>query len=249
LSRYFVIFGVVVLIGLGLVGGGIFLLVQRETGTHARATVINCTSTASRYGGANCIGTWVVGDSVADGGRVVTGPIDGATRDDLGNTIEVTVSGDHAYIRSLTTSIVLLSIGLGIVVFMGVIIPLSLRRSTARPRADSEATGEAAAAVPVDEVAHQVRELRRAGRLADAVALIEGLGPYGVNDDDDWDTTLGASVLAAYAEQLAGSDPAGAQAAYRRAAELQRAFAAGATAGGEGLARMAVADLFEAKAR
>jgi hypothetical protein len=51
LSRYFLTFGVVVLIGLGLVGGGVFLLVQRETGTRAQAKVIHCTKTIGRHGG------------------------------------------------------------------------------------------------------------------------------------------------------------------------------------------------------
>jgi hypothetical protein len=244
LSRYFLTFGVVVLIGLALLAGGVFLLVQRESGARVRAMVLSCTSSASRYGGAHCIGTRVSGGSLLAGGHVVTGPIDGATRDDVGKTIEVTVSGDRAYTRSLRTPIVLLVVGLGISVFMGVVIPLSLQRSRRRPRADAGA----AAKVSVEEVARQIRELRSAGRLADAVALVDGLGQYGVNDEQDFDTSLGASVCAAYAQQLTASDPAGARAAYLRAAELQRAFAASATAGGEGLARMAVADTYEARA-
>lgn len=128
LSRYYLVFGVVILIGLGMAAAGVFLLVQRETGTRAEATVINCTPTGY-HGGEDCIGTWVTGGSLTDGGRVVTGSIDGATSSDLGKTITVTVDGDHAYTRSLTTPVVLLSIGLAAAVFMGVVVPLSLRRS------------------------------------------------------------------------------------------------------------------------
>lgn len=150
----------------------------------------------------------------------MTGPIDGATRDDLGKTIDVTVSGDRAYTRSLRTPIVLLVIGGAIVIFMGVVVPISLRRTQRRLPAPPPAPAKP----PVEEVARQIRELRSAGRLADA------------------------AVCAAYAEQLMAGDPVAARAAYRRAAELQRAFAASATAGGEGLARMAVAHVYEARA-
>lgn len=174
----------------------------------------------------------------------MTGPIDGATRDDLGKTIDVTVSGDRAYTRSLRTPIVLLVIGGAIVIFMGVVVPISLRRTQRRLPAPPPAPAKP----PVEEVARQIRELRSAGRLADAAALVDGLGQYGVNDEQDFDTSLGASVCAAYAEQLMAGDPVAARAAYRRAAELQRAFAASATAGGEGLARMAVAHVYEARA-
>lgn len=243
LSRYFLVFGAVILIGLGMTGGGIFLLVQRETGTRVQATVTSCTP-FDRYGGGSCTGTWVVGGSLADGGHVVTGSIDGASRDDVGKELTVTVSGDHAYTRSLTTPIVLLVLGLGIVVVLGVLAPISIRRSARAPAGDATP----APTRPVEEVAEQVRSLRRAGRLDDAVALVGGLGPYGVADDD-FTTSLGAAIFDARGDRLASADPEGARAAYRQAAELQRAFAAASTAGGEGLARMSVAEEFEAKAR
>ena len=91
-----------------------------------------------------------------------------------------------------------------------------------------------------------MRSLRAAGRLAEATAHVEGLGPYGV-PDDDYDTSLGAAVLDAYGDQLAATDRSAADAAYQRAAELQRSFAGGASAGGEGLARMERAAQLDAK--
>src|SRR5690242_12734039 len=54
LRRYVLTFGVVVLIGLGLVGGGVFLLLQRETGTRTHATVMRC-EPHDRYGGGGCV--------------------------------------------------------------------------------------------------------------------------------------------------------------------------------------------------
>jgi hypothetical protein len=92
-----------------------------------------------------------------------------------------------------------------------------------------------------------VRELRAAGQLAEAVRLVGQLGPYGVADGPDGTTSLGASVLEAYGDQLAATDRAAADAAYRNAAAEQRSFAAAATSGGEGTARMAEADRIDAK--
>jgi hypothetical protein len=107
-------FGVVGLIGLGLLGGGIFLIVQRETGTRAKATVTECEPTsASRYGGYECTGTWISGgDLVGGNGQVVIGTVEGAEPNNVGKTMEVTVSGDRAYSTSLRLPIVLLAIGL-----------------------------------------------------------------------------------------------------------------------------------------
>jgi hypothetical protein len=97
------------------------------------------------------------------------------------------------------------------------------------------------------EAERAVRELRAAGRLAEAAQLVDQLGPYGVEDGPDCTTSLGAAVLEALGDQLAATDPAAADAAYQDAAEDQRSYAAGATSGGEGLARMARADRIEAK--
>lgn len=100
---------------------------------------------------------------------------------------------------------------------------------------------------PVAQVAAEIRLLREGGRLAEAAALADDLGPYGVADDD-FDTSLGAAVVAAHADQLVSTDREAAREEYRRAAGLQRAFAAAATSGGEGTARMFVAADLDARA-
>ena len=92
-----------------------------------------------------------------------------------------------------------------------------------------------------------VRELRAAGQLAQAARLVGQLGPYGVADGPDATTSLAAAVLEAYGDQLAATDPAAADAAYRDAAAEQRSFAGAATSGGEGMARMSQADRIDAK--
>ncbi len=99
-----------------MIGAGVFLVVQRETGTRVRATVTGCVQTgAGRTQATDCTGTWVVGgDLVGGDGRVVVGKVDGATRSDIGKTIDVTLRGDTAYTRSL--KLPLLLIGLGLVV-------------------------------------------------------------------------------------------------------------------------------------
>jgi hypothetical protein len=94
-----------------------------------------------------------------------------------------------------------------------------------------------------------VRELRAAGALAQAVRLVGRLGPYGVADGPDATTSLGAAVLEEYGDQLAATDPAAADAAYRDAAADQQSFAAAATSGSEGLARTAEAARIETKRR
>jgi hypothetical protein len=94
-----------------------------------------------------------------------------------------------------------------------------------------------------------IRELRSAGRLAEATVMIAQLGPYGAADGPDATVSLGAAVLEAYADQLAGHDPAAADRAYQDAAADQRSFASSATSGGEGLARIAEAARIEAKRR
>lgn len=103
----------IALIGVALVGGGVFLIVQRDTGNRAKARVTDCVDTGGKYGSVDCTGTWVAGGSlVAGAGHVVSGPIDGANRSDIGKALDVTVSGEHAYTRSLRVPIILIGIGL-----------------------------------------------------------------------------------------------------------------------------------------
>ena len=101
-----------------MIGSGIFLLVQRQVGPRASATVADCvTSGAGRYMSVHCTGSWVVGGSLLDGGHVVVGTIDGADTGDIGKTIDVTLRGDTAYSRGL--NLPLLLIGLGLVPAVG----------------------------------------------------------------------------------------------------------------------------------
>jgi hypothetical protein len=97
------------------------------------------------------------------------------------------------------------------------------------------------------ESERRIRALHAAGRLAEAAELVDQLGPYGVADGPDDTVSLGAVVLEARADELALTDLAAPDAAYTRAAELQRAFAAAATSGGEGIARTMEANRIEAR--
>lgn len=109
------IFVLVVMLALtaGVLGGGVFLLVQRETGSRTQAHVTNCdVSGAGKYRKVHCLGSWTVGGSLLDGGRVVVGTVNGVDTGDVGKTVDVTVRGDTAYSRSLILPIVLTVLGL-----------------------------------------------------------------------------------------------------------------------------------------
>jgi hypothetical protein len=124
--------GVVVLIAAALIaatmiGAGVFLIVQRQTGTRALATVGDCeASGGGRYRSVHCTGTWVVGGSLIGGGHVVFGTIDGVDTDAVGKTIDVTLRGDTAYARGL--ALPLLLIGLGLIPGAGAVLFVRARR-------------------------------------------------------------------------------------------------------------------------
>jgi hypothetical protein len=61
----------------------------------------------------------VKGGSLLDGGHVVIGTIDGASRSDVGKKIDVRLSGGRAYTTSLRLPVILLVIGLLFAVFGG----------------------------------------------------------------------------------------------------------------------------------
>lgn len=109
------IFVLVVMLALtaGVLGGGIFLLVQREVGTRTQAHVTGCDASGTgKYRRVHCEGSWAVGGSLVHGGHVVVGTVDGADTGDVGRTIDVTVRGNTAYSRSLVLPIVLVVLGL-----------------------------------------------------------------------------------------------------------------------------------------
>jgi hypothetical protein len=97
----------------GVLGGGIWLLVQRETGTRTQAHVGSCTlggTVKSRT--VDCQGSWTVGGSLADGGHVVVGTIQGVDQGDVGKTVDVTIRNGTAYSRGVALPIVLIVLGL-----------------------------------------------------------------------------------------------------------------------------------------
>jgi hypothetical protein len=100
------------LISLGFLGGGAFILLTQQTGAPARATVTGCDQ-GRRY--VHCTGTWTAG-----GGRVVRGTIEGADTGDLGETLDVRLSGDRAYTTSRRLPLVLIGIGLTVAVLGGI---------------------------------------------------------------------------------------------------------------------------------
>jgi hypothetical protein len=102
-----------VIIAATMVGAGIFLFVQNETGTRAVATVGDCVTTGTgKYARTHCTGTWIVGGSLLAGGHVVWGTISGAGKRDVGKKIDVTLRGDTAYTRGLTLPLLLIALGL-----------------------------------------------------------------------------------------------------------------------------------------
>jgi hypothetical protein len=110
-------FALVLLVGLGIaaatIGSGIFLLVQRATGTRAVATVTDCVTTGSaRSRRTDCTGTWIAGGPLTQGGHVVVGTVQGAEQSDVGKKVDVTLRGDTAYVRDLTLPLILIGLGL-----------------------------------------------------------------------------------------------------------------------------------------
>jgi hypothetical protein len=100
-----------VLGGLAILGAGVFQLVQDETGTRAEATVTECHGLDTTSTHETCTGSWVIGGSLTANGHVVVGDISGATSDDIGKTLHVTVRNGTAYTRGLLLPIILISVG------------------------------------------------------------------------------------------------------------------------------------------
>jgi len=101
------------------VAGAISVIVAQRTGEVAEARIVECRTVGGRYRSASCTGMWVAGGSLLEGGRVERGTVEGATRGDIGKTLDVRISGDRAYTPSLRTPIVLGCIGLALAAFGG----------------------------------------------------------------------------------------------------------------------------------
>jgi len=99
-----------------------------------------------------------------------------------------------------------------------------------------------------EQAARDLRELLDSGQLAEAAQLVDVFGPCDWPASADGTTSLSALVLERYADDLWRRDTPAARAAYLRAAAAQRSFAAYASSGGEGSARMAEAGRLAAKA-
>jgi hypothetical protein len=111
-----------VLTAVGLMAGGIFLIIQRQTGTRARATVTECHVVSNgTHASDECSGTWIVGGSLLGSGHVVIGDVQGAESRDVGKTLDVTVRGDTAYTRGLGLPIGLTAGGLIGAIGLGVL--------------------------------------------------------------------------------------------------------------------------------
>lgn len=130
-----VLVSLVFLGGLGMLGGGIFLVTVQLTGTEATARITDCHRSAGRYRTDVCSGTWVAGGSLLEGGRVVMGTVDGADSDDVGKTLDVRLSGDRAYTKSWRVPIILIVFGVALTA-VGVRLVWMLRARRA-PRASA----------------------------------------------------------------------------------------------------------------
>jgi hypothetical protein len=107
-----------VLLSLGLLGGGAFILITQQTGERSTATVTDCEEV--RRSAVTCSGTWIAGGALVGGpGQVVSGTIEGAGSDDLGRTLDVRLSGDRAYTTSLRLPLILIAAGLTAAVLAG----------------------------------------------------------------------------------------------------------------------------------
>jgi hypothetical protein len=126
------------LVGLGMLGGGIYQVVVKETGPRATARITECHRSGGRYRSDVCTGIWVAGGSLLAGGRVVTGTVDGADSGDLGRTIDVRLSGGRAYTTSLRVPIILIAIGLALTVFGARLVLVAMRgvRGSPTPTVD-----------------------------------------------------------------------------------------------------------------
>jgi hypothetical protein len=118
--------------GLGMLAGGIYQVVVKETGPRARARITECHRSGGRYRSDVCTGMWIAGGSLLAGGRVVTGTVDGADSGDLGHTIDVRLSGGTAYTTSLRVPIILIVIGLALTLFGVRLVLIAVRGTLGR---------------------------------------------------------------------------------------------------------------------
>jgi hypothetical protein len=107
---------VMLLAGVGMLGGGIFELGVFFQGTEGQARVTGFRELVGRVHTVACTGTWATGALVGGKGHVVTGLVDGATEDDVGQTLSVRLYGGRAYVPILRIPLILIAFG---VAFLG----------------------------------------------------------------------------------------------------------------------------------
>jgi hypothetical protein len=117
--------------GLGMLGGGTYLVVVQLTGEEAQARITDCHRSGGRYRSDVCNGTWVAGGSLLEGGRVVLGTVEGADSDDIGKTLDVRLSGDRAYTRSWRVAVILIGFGLALTI-VGIRLVWMMRTASRR---------------------------------------------------------------------------------------------------------------------
>lgn len=120
-----VVVAAVMLLPLVLVGSGVWLLVQRQTGERVEAEVLGCDlDVGHRRSEQHCTARWT-----QDGVEHV-GPIQGSGDQEVGERVTATVRGDELYSRSLSLPLVLLGLGLPLCA-----LPFAwVRRRIRRPR-------------------------------------------------------------------------------------------------------------------
>ena len=92
--------GILVFAGV-FVAGGLRELDTQRSGTPARAKILDCdTSRLYRTTTIRCRGIWRTGDLLR-GGKVVTGPVEGAGEGDVGEELDVRLRGDTAHVTGL----------------------------------------------------------------------------------------------------------------------------------------------------
>lgn len=102
-----IVLAVIMLAPLVLVGAGGWLLAQRQFGEKVEAEVLSCDieigyKASSQY----CTARWT------HDGVEHTGPIQGSSDNEVGETVSATVRGDEVYSRSLGLPLILLGLGL-----------------------------------------------------------------------------------------------------------------------------------------
>ena len=109
-------------VGLAMIGGGIWSYIDEHSGQEVQAKVIDCYSTGGGKGSSvYCTGRWVVND------HAVTGDIFNGRMSDEGKTLTVRAHGNHASKPTLWISIACAIFG-ALIVGFGIWLTARVRR-------------------------------------------------------------------------------------------------------------------------